>query len=374
MLSIEDIVKKTTVQRKTIREVMDGFGYYHPDMRRSRGDPVASITQGLKPADAIDVATSIRQIPLSEFLNRVKLEEFLAKSGTTGMQGAAYLVPVKAHDMLINYSMATDLVPLFSSRIIHDWKGDSWTLTVADDLQYRPYPFSSGGAQPAMHGDFSQVTLDFTQDRKLGIHVAAGADLVEDVTDYDVIDWHIQQAAQAFGREATDRALTVLQTATDGIGTVNAAATGDADETRLINGTTTDIGDCVRALGYDRWVANTMIITSEAWMHSVATQAAEVGWLMVPPTTGFHTKIGILDTLLCNSVNLHASTDAEGAAFTNCITIICDRLNALATGRKRWLRMENYSDPVKDLMGAVVVGEQDSVTLYDDSVYRLTET
>jgi hypothetical protein len=365
MLSIEDIVKKTKPQRLNIRESMDAFGYYHPNVDIPKTDGPASIVYGLKPADAIDVITSIRQIPL---------KEFLAKSGTTGMQGAAYLVPVKAHDMLINYSKTTDLVPLFSSRVIHDWKGDEWTLSVADDRSYRPYPISSGGGAPAMEANASQVTMTFDVDHTLAIHIAAGFDFIEDVTDYDPIEWHIQQAAQAFGVEATDRALAVLKTATDGIGTVNSGNTGDADETRLVNGTTNDIGDCVRANGADRWVSNTLITTVESWMHSIATQASEVGWGMTTPTTGFNTRIGILDTLLSNSEQLHDSADAEGAAFTACISIIFDRLNALATGRKRWLRLENYVNPVKDLAGAVVVGAQDSVTLYDDSIYVLTET
>ena len=60
--------------------------------------------------------------------------------------------------------------------------------------------------------------------------------------------------------------------------------------------------------------------------------------------------------------------------MTNCISIIFDRRAALLTGRKRWLRMENYADPVRDLGGVVVSCRQDSVTLYDDAIYVLTET
>jgi len=44
------------------------------------------------------------------------------------------------------------------------------------------------------------------------------------------------------------------------------------------------------------------------------------------------------------------------------------------TGRKRWLRIDNYAHPIDDLAGAVVSARQDSVTLHDDAIYVLTET
>ena len=62
------------------------------------------------------------------------------------------------------------------------------------------------------------------------------------------------------------------------------------------------------------------------------------------------------------------------AAMTACKTIVFDRNNALFTGRKTWMRIENYSDPVRDLAGAVIRCRQDSVSLQNDCVYVLTET
>jgi hypothetical protein len=51
-----------------------------------------------------------------------------------------------------------------------------------------------------------------------------------------------------------------------------------------------------------------------------------------------------------------------------------DKAYALLTGRKRWMRIENYSNPVRDLKGAVVTFRQDSVSIYNDSIGVITET
>ena len=37
------------------------------------------------------------------------------------------------------------------------------------------------------------------------------------------------------------------------------------------------------------------------------------------------------------------------------------------------LRIENYSDPVRDLVGATITCRQDSVTVYNDSICKITE-
>jgi len=75
---------------------------------------------------------------------------------------------------------------------------------------------------------------------------------------------------------------------------------------------------------------------------------------------------------MCTHDTLHLATDAEGV-FTDCVTLIFDRDNALVTGRKRWMMVNNYADPVRDLAGCTITARQDSVTLYDDAIYVLTE-
>jgi hypothetical protein len=81
-----------------------------------------------------------------------------------------------------------------------------------------------------------------------------------------------------------------------------------------------------------------------------------------------------MDVLKSTSPVLHDEADARGATFTECVTIVFDRTVAILTGRKRWMRIENFVNPMQDLEGAVVSSRQDTISMYDDSIYVLTET
>jgi hypothetical protein len=172
---------------------------------------------------------------------------------------------------------------------------------------------------------------------------------------------------------------------------LNGGASGDADETRWEGATTADVNDCFAELTDDRWKANTIVTTTEAWEHSIQTTlgievaggAAGDYWRPRAPyniiqypslTAGFDMKIGNCDVLLINSPCLHAAGELAGTAMTNCITLVFDREAALLTGRKRWMQISNYADPIRDLEGAVLSCRQDSVTLYDDAIAKITET
>jgi len=353
MLSLQEAVAKDEVkpQLRAVEKCLDR-GRFHPEL-----------------ASVYNVESGALRQQLRETLSTIPLHEFLAKSGTTGIAGAAYMVPDKVHDTLIGYTRRADLVPLIG-HVVAGWAGGDLKVDIVNDLAYAPKEFSSGGKIPAETVETAQATITPVS---FGIAPRITRDLVEDAN-FEMVEYHLQRASLAMAKKSSNMALTVLKTATDGWGTVNSSNTGDADETRLVNGTTMDIVSCVRALGDDEWHADTMVITPEAYGHSVSTQAAETGWQVVDTTPGYDVSIGTLDVLISHDASLHASTDAQGAAMTNCITLIFSRENALLTGRKRWLQINNYSEPVRDLAGCTVTARQDSVTLYDDSVYVLTET
>lgn len=67
------------------------------------------------------------------------------------------------------------------------------------------------------------------------------------------------------------------------------------------------------------------------------------------------------------------SLNYVAGTFTRNYTLVFTKQYALLSGRKRWLRIEQYSEPVRDLKGAVVSFRQDSVTMYNDSIALLTE-
>ena len=359
MLSITEIRDKTVAPREQIRQTMDAWGKYHPELASADHVP-CGITEGLTPANAQQVMESIRAIPL---------REFLAKSGTTGIAGAAYLVPAKVHDDLIMYAADADICGRIG-QVVTGWEGGDLLVDIVSDESYAAHEFRSGGQIATQTVQSMQATI---APKSFGISARITNDLIDDAQ-FGMVDFHLKNAAVGIGQYASDIALTVLLTATDGWGTLNSSATGDADETRLTNGTTADIGDAVRGNSYDNWKSNTLVITPEAWAHSVSTQAQETGWQLGTTQAGYDYKLGILDVILSNSAKLHASTDVVGAAYTNCISLVFDRNNSMLTGRKRWMQISNYGDPVRDLAGAIVTARQDSVTLYDDCIYKLTET
>ena len=365
MLGFQETLGKDPIKKqlREIQRVMDSTGSFHPGMLSGDHEPI-----GLSMISDYGL-----RLQVQEMLRKIPLKEFLAKSGTTGIAGAAYMVPDKVHSDLVFYSRETDIVPLISASVVDGWKGGDLKVNIVSDSSYKAKYYTSGGAKPTSTVEVgAQATLSPVT---FGVPIFITDDLLEDNNLMaDLLDFHIRNAAKACGDLASDMALTVLQTGTDGVGTVNSGATGDADETRLVNGTTTDVGDAVIALGDDKFVADTMVATPSAWGHSIATQASEVGWQIFPGQGGYNLKLSDIDVLKSTSEKLHASTDALGAAFTNNITLIFSRQDALLTGRKRWLKLDNYSDPIKSLAGATVSCRQDSVSLFNDAVFVLTET
>jgi hypothetical protein len=353
MLSIQEMVDKTIPQRKNIKKNMEKTNSYHSSMGNLFTDQKRSIRK--------DIA---------EALSKISLREFLLRSGTTGIAGANYLIPDKLNSILISAAQDFDIAPLISMQVISGWEGGDLDVDIVKHDSLRAEQSAMGGEIPAGTADTVQATIS---PRLLGQNIAVTNELIEDAQ-WDLVEWHVAQAGKSMGYRSTEMIIPVLTTSADGDGTHNSGTSGDADETKLTQGTTTDIVTACRKVGDDEFVANTLLCTSEAWGHSISVHAAPSGWATLPAPAGFDYRIGTLDVKICNSPQLHASTDALGAAFTNCISVIFDRRNALLTGRKRWLQIENYSDPVQDLAGAVVSSRQDSISVYDDSIYVLTET
>jgi len=350
------MVEKTEPSRKLVEEHMDSYGsYVHSN---------ANIFMGLKRSVERELRESIRNIPL---------REFLVKSGSTGLAGAAYLVPTKINDILIATATVRDVVPLISAYIIDGWEGGDLTVDIVVKDSWKANDYGSGGEIPSGTPETVKATIS---PKAFGWNLAVNNEMLED-GNWNLVEWQVRTAGEIMGVKSSDLALTALIAAADGDGTLNSSATGDTAETKYTGGATADVHDAIQGVGLDKWVADTMVITSEAWQHSVSlTGVAAVlnGLTSHPPSSPeYHMKFQNIDVLLNNSNALHLATDAAGA-FTVCKTIVFDRGNALLTGRKRWLAIENYSKPVEDLVGATVTSRQDSVTLHKDAIYVLTET
>jgi len=194
------------------------------------------------------------------------------------------------------------------------------------------------------------------------------SDLIEDAN-FALVEWHLDQAAQQIGYYATDLAIADLKAAADGDGTQSIVAAG-AGTTSAAN-----ILDAVAELGAEWWHPDTLIITHEAWADAVsdATNAAPAPNIVFPPAQPeYDLKFHVLDTIFCTSPNLMGTVTS--GRFTLAVTLVLDRSAALLCGRKRWMQIENYAQPMRDLSGVVISCRQDCVTLYKDASSEITET
>lgn len=360
-LSIQELLDKTEKQRKSVEECLDR-GFFHPSE--------ASILDNQKAEDYAAIKETLRAIPLSRIL------EYLGRGQTLG----DYFVADKVYDDIVNFSQETDKVPIISAYTVSGWEGADLKIPIARREGYRANDSVSGALQPTETVESKVATLT---PKFFSVAPRIGDDLIDDAQlNGAMIEWHLRNAAKAIGLKATDMALTALMTATDGWGTVNSGAAG--------SGTTTwaNIATAHAANTDDYWVSNTVICTSEAWEDAInSTIGIEVAqaryWQpyagYTTPSTkaiaeGFDFKLLNLDMMLLNADALHTKDQLPGTAMLACKTIVYDRTNALFTGRKRWMQIDKYSDPVKDLAGAVFTCRQGSVTLYNDAVYVLTES
>jgi hypothetical protein len=354
MFSIQEVMSKTAEQRKEIMHCLESVSNeagWHPED--------ANIYKGLPTTD---------QLQIKETLDRLSLAEILMIGQTT--PHADYLVATKLYDTLIYASKKYDLCPLISAAMVEPWQGGNLTVTIAKDGTYAPKKFVGGGKLKEIQPSFTQNTL---KPEGYGIPILGGEDLIED-EQFGIVQWNVMQAAKAVGKRATDIALKTLKTGTGGDGTVNSHAAGSGT-TVWAGSAGSDVVSAVLGVAEDEFNANTLVATGSAWGDALGNYSGTVAWHPLEPLPGYNLKVGTLDVLLSNSPDLHDSGDIwPGAAFTKNVTLVFDRDNALMTGRKRWMEIKNYSDPVNDIGGAVVSFRQANICLYNDSIFVLTES
>jgi len=378
VLGLQEIIKRTAELEST-KQVKDmlNAGYFDFDEYNIFGTGSIQREQRLaemKQADRTAIMESVRKIPLPHMIH-----EFIARSGTTGIAGAAYLITTKIYTTLFDSAVGEDRCAWLSinGTIIpaDQIGGTTMKVDILEDDSYVVHPFASGGQMPTETVKTVQATLDFST--TYGINFRITNDLIED-SQFELIDMHVRNAGREMGEFATNLALAVLKTATDGDGTVNGGASGDANETKFTGATTTDLADLDHLIQNDGYTPNKIVLTHEAWYHSIVTTAFIAASTYSEPWAHDAIVNGAAKKMLnCEcwySKNKTLYTLETDGTWDDCVTIMFDDRYALLTGRKRWLRIENYSEPVRDLVGAAITMRQDSVTVYDDSIGVITET
>ena len=355
MYNISEMIEHSAPNLKLIEQVMDSHKTYHPEE--------ANIYNGLKRSVERELHESLRRTPLQ------KLIEFLTKPGSTSTASGAYMVAAKVSDILYYAAKQEDLTALCSAAVVDGWAGSDLNVALATNEQYKPQIGSSGGAAPQETADISQSAL---KPKLFTANIAITGDLLED-NQYGLLEWHVANAGKAIGQEVSDNMLKVIVDSS----TVN-AETASADETLIA-----DINDAFDALGRYRFIGDTLIVTPEVYTHSLWSAEVAGGTAgdfggnvnnQSAPAAGFDTKFLSFDTKFSTAPALHAGTEVLGDAFTDCHSILMDRKNAVLTGRKRWLQIERYADPIKDLTGAVVTARANSVLLQAKAAVDIAES
>ena len=341
-LSPQELKEKTIINQKTIEEVLDIGKEFHPDL--------ASIYTNLKPEDTQLVKETIRAIPLKEFLSR-------------GQTLGNYLVAAKVNDELIFGSRLGDRVPYISAQVITGWSGADLDITVSGvgdtGWSFTPDVGVSGGIAATNTGNVTKATISPIF---FNTNIRISNDMLDDAAaNADLLTYHIRAAGQEMGMYGTRMAVKVLAANTDGLGTANTQA-GDAGETKFGGSATKDVLAAFGLCKQDGFHATSVLTNYESARHSILAYS---GATFMPAKEGYDFWLNGFD-IAVHPYHLDL-TD------TRLTTLVFDRNNALITGRKRWLQIENYSDPIRDLAGAIVTARQDSVTLFKEATCKIEE-
>ncbi len=211
-----------------------------------------------------------------------------------------------------------------------------------------------------------------------GVKLRISNELIED-SQFPLFETHIRRAGEEMGKYSTHMWLADLITGTDGDGTQNSANTGTASKTfwdDLANGYALNLADgfksdvAIVGAGAIRYLLNDN--TNTAYSDSLHTKLS-VG----SPISGDDPMLFGVDPLGMKVYVIPetGTTAADGGLYLSSKwhSFVLNKDNAMLTVRKRWLRIENYSDPVRDLVGATITARQDQVSVYNDASCELTE-
>jgi len=249
--------------------------------------------------------------------------------------------------------------------------GQAMRVAIAKDDSYAVKKMSSGGKMSTETIETVKSDFDFTT--IMYINFMISNDLIEDAQ-FDVIEMHLRNAGREMGEQASVEALTILSTAPDGDGDLNAANTTTAATTKWTGDTTMDIETAMLANLTDGFLSDTIAVCHSSMLHSIYSTVPNYGQPWMGSILGSREGGGGWPTQIMgmNIVYSDCSVLCPAGGITN-VTCVFAKDYGILTGRKRWLRIEKYSDPIRDLVGATITSRQDSVSVYKDAICTITE-
>jgi hypothetical protein len=379
MLSLQEILEKTADNRKVIREEMDRtHGGFHPQEQ--------SIYTGLSPADKQGIYETVKALPLSYWIaagavaegyaNENVLKEFIGHSGslttgTTGAMGFNYLLPDVIYTALFENASQEDIAPLISNML--ECPGPELKVDAEADDKFKPGFTAAGGDAPNKAITTAQGTI---KPKTFTMNVAITNEMMEDNL-FNVMASHISIAGKRMGEFSSRMALYPIMedhrgsTTTYRIeGAYNSFNTGGAS--------TFDWTDVTEGWGNnneDGWKSDVAVIAPKA---PGTLLAGAVGYphllneaMKINLNSNPIANINGIDIIVCSHMTTADAPAAlswqSGLYSTHWHALILNKTYGVQTVRKRWLKIENYSDPIKDLAGAVVSARQGHLVAYADA-------
>jgi len=368
--SLQEILDKTKEGRKQVEDFMDKTKpSFHPQE--------ASIYTGLKEADKAGIYETLSKVSLRTLIEKLRLTEFLGHSGTlttgsTGTAGAHYLIPDKIYATLFENARNYDITPLVSNVV--ETPGATLKVDCEIDGQYEPKFSASGGEAAYETIETAQGTIT---PRLFNINVGITNEMIEDSL-FDTMEMHVRVAGKAMGEFSSKMCLFPIMddyrasaTTYRVEGTYNNIGTGAASSFFV-----SDVLEAEGANAIDGFTTDVLIIPPHGLQYLLKGEGAGqpydtekmMAWDLKQNPVG---TICGMDVVRC----FHMTQSDTPAALQYYSGLFSTQWNALAvnktygiqTVRKRWLKIENYSDPIQDLVGAVISARQGHLVAYADA-------
>jgi len=361
---IEKIASKTLKSIQSLMEAKHYFDWTEFNVFGTGEEQVNDKDLHMTRSDMLNMAATLRNVPLKEFVD---------KSGAmtgAGLQGVNYLIPIKIYDILFTSAIATDIVAQMSRVLMGpaELPGTTCNVDFVTNNVFNPTPYSSGGKMPESNLTISQAVLDFST--CFGLHIPIGYSMIED-SQWSLMERSLEEAGKEMGEYATNAALTILYTAPDGDGTQGHGHTNSTSLT-LFQGGTVDVEDAMAYILGQGYTPNTVITSPHCGWHTIVTTPYNYAepWAGNLMANGLPSRMAGMDMLYTIASYIAPTT---AATPLNGKTIVIDKQYALISGRKRWLKIDKYTDPIQDLVGATISSRQDSVTIQKNSCFTISE-
>ena len=372
--SLQEILDKTKDGRKQVEECLDQTKpFFHPQE--------ASIYNGLNEADRAGIYETLSKVPLRTLVEKLRLTEYLGHSGalttgTTGLTGAHYLIPDKVYATLFENAKGPDITPLVSNIV--ETPGATLKIDAEIDGQYKPKFVGSGGEAPYETIETAQGTIT---PRLFSINLGITNEMIEDSL-FDTMEMHVRVAGKAMGEFSTKMCLFPI--IDDYRATATTYRVEGAYNTYGTGGDYVYNSDVLYAEGQnamDGFTSDVLIIPPHGLvgllqgegagtpMDASVTQATDLKQNPVTNVLG----IDVVRTFHLTTADTSAALQYYAGLYqTQWNSLLLNKTYGIQTVRKRWLKIENYSDPIKDLKGAVVSARQGHMVAYADACCILT--